>query len=137
MRISCSGWWNLGLTMACLSLSPVATGAQQHRAPRADTLNLYYEFQVEDPVHRLAWPKPQYPDSLRAARVDGEVVVEFVVDTSGRMEAQTLRVTRSTHPAFSRAVLASATGARFAPARIAGRPVRQVVQQTFVFSPPS
>lgn len=69
-----------------------------------------------------------YPDSLRRARAGGEAIVEFVVDTTGRVEVETVGVVAATHPQLAEAARATARGARFFPAERAGRPVRQLAQ---------
>lgn len=80
---------------------------------------------------------PVYPDSLYRAQVPGRVVVEFVVDTAGRAAIETLGVVSSTDPLFTGAVRRAIPEARFTPARIAGRPVPQVVRQAFAFVIPA
>jgi TonB family protein len=71
---------------------------------------------------------PSYPDSLRRARIPGEALVEFVVDTTGRVEVETLSVVSATHPAFGRAARDAVHSAAFTPAQRQGRLVRQLVQ---------
>lgn len=72
--------------------------------------------------------EPIYPDSLKQAHVSGSAVVEFVVDTEGRVETETISVVMASHPAFARAAREAAPSARFYPAMMKGHPVRQVVQ---------
>ena len=76
---------------------------------------------------------PTYPDSLYGAGVEGGVIVEFVVDTTGRVEEKTVGVVSASHPRFADAVLRAVPRSRFRPARRAGQPVRQLVQQPFRF----
>ena len=77
--------------------------------------------------------QPTYPDSLYAAGVEGGVIVEFVVDTTGRVEEKTVGIVSASHPRFADAVLRAVPRSRFSPARRAGHPVRQLVQQPFRF----
>lgn len=79
-------------------------------------------------------PTPRYPESLRAAGIDGEVTLEFVVDTSGRLEAGSVRKISSTADAFVVSVCDALAATRYHPALVAGRRVRQLVHQQFVFS---
>ena len=76
-----------------------------------------------------------YPDSLRRARAAGEAVIEFVVDTTGAVEWETVGVVTATHPLFADAARAAARTARFLPAQRAGRPVRQFVQLPLRWDP--
>lgn len=76
---------------------------------------------------------PTYPEMLRAAGVEGSVLAQFVVDTSGRADIATLRILQSDHALFSDAVKAVLPRLRFAPAEVRGVKVRQLVQQPFRF----
>ncbi|MEO8193751.1 MAG: TonB family protein [Gemmatimonadales bacterium] len=76
-----------------------------------------------------------YPPALLADGVRGSVAAEFVVDTLGRIEAGSLGIIASTHPLFSEAVRQALEGATYQPALREGKPVRQVVQQPFQFTP--
>lgn len=55
--------------------------------------------------------------------------VRLVVDAQGRVEPETVRLVRATHPDYGQAVLAGARAWRFEPALREGIPVRQIVQE--------
>jgi len=55
-------------------------------------------------------------------------LVEVAVDTLGRPEPRTARLVRSSDPGYAAAVLAIVPSLRFEPARMAGRPVRQIYE---------
>ena len=76
---------------------------------------------------------PAYPASLKSARVEGEVFVQFVIDSSGMVLPGSLKVLRSTDSLFVRSVRTVVAGMRFAAAEYNGRKVRQLVQQSFYF----
>jgi TonB family protein len=65
-----------------------------------------------------------YPPLLRDSRVDGEVMVNFVLDEEGRPEMGTAQVTSTTHPAFEEPALRAAERMRFRPAQVGGQDVR-------------
>ena len=97
--------------------------------------NTYYEFQVEKPVMQAPGSAtPQYPDILRQAGVEGDVLVTFVVDTTGKAEPNSLKVLRSTHDLFTKAVQTALPRMRFIPAEVGGKKVKQLVQQPFTFT---
>lgn len=73
-------------------------------------------------------PLPRFPQVLKEAGVGGMARLSFVVDTLGHVELETVRVVESTHPAFALAVRTTLPRMRFAPARVGGRPVRQLVE---------
>ncbi len=79
-------------------------------------------------------PRPEYPHSLRAAAVEGEVLITFVVDTTGRVEQGSLRVLQATHEQFAESVRRWLPKTRYRPAEIGGRRVRQYVQQQVGFT---
>jgi len=99
-----------------------------------DANQVYFEFQVEKRVSVVVDAAPHFPDILRAARVNGKVFGQFVVDTNGRVLPETFRVMSSTHDLFTESVKAALPDMRFTPATIGGKPVRQLVQQPFYFT---
>ena len=68
-----------------------------------------------------------YPGTLRDAGVEGRVVVQFVVDTEGRVEPESIRIVSSTHAAFEAPSRRAAERMRFRPARVNGQPVRVMI----------
>lgn len=76
---------------------------------------------------------PVYPEDLRAQGPDGLVLVRFVLDTTGRIEAGTIRVVSTTHQLFTQAVLDILGDLRYSPAYMAHRKVRARVEQRFEF----
>ena len=71
---------------------------------------------------------------LRSANVEGEVLMQFVVDTTGKVDMSQLKVLKSSHDLFTNAVRQFLGSARYYPAEIGGRKVKQLVQQPFVFN---
>jgi len=96
---------------------------------------VYFDFQTERPVMQAPnSAAPVYPDILRQAGVEGEALVSFVVDTSGRVDQATFKVIRTTHDLFASAVKNVLPRMRFIPAELGDRKVRQLVQQPFSFA---
>lgn len=83
---------------------------------------------LEEPI------PPRYPESLRRAGIEGDVVVKFVVDTTGRVEMRTIEVMRSTHSAFTDAVRETLARLRFAPGAAGERKVRALAVMPFHFT---
>jgi periplasmic protein TonB len=94
---------------------------------------VYLPSLVQDAPELLAAPTPAYPPLLRAAGIQGLVIVTAVVDTLGLAENGSVRIVRSDNPGFDAAALATVRAARFRPARISGRAVRVLVQLPVVF----
>jgi TonB family protein len=78
-------------------------------------------------------PSAVYPASLRAAGVEGDVLVQFVVDAEGEAVPSTLKVIKSSHDLFTQAVSTALPKMRFVPTQLKGKSVRQLVQQPFAF----
>src|SRR3954470_14118031 len=95
----------------------------------------YFEFQVEKPVVPAPGStSPRYPDMLRQAGVEGEVLAQFVVDTTGKAEPNSLKILKSSHDMFIQSVKNALPQMKFIPAEVGGRKVKQLVQQPFTFS---
>ena len=95
----------------------------------------YFDFQVEKAAAAIPGSgNPAYPEMLKSSGVEGEALVQFVVDTSGRAELGSFKVLRASHDAFGQAVRAALPRMRFLPAEIGGRKVRMLVQQPFAFA---
>jgi protein TonB len=77
---------------------------------------------------------PRYPEVLRSAGIEGQVIAIFVVDELGRAEEGSVRFTRAENQLFEDSVRAALRKMRFIPAEIGGRKVRQLVQMPFVFT---
>lgn len=74
----------------------------------------------------LVQPAFRFPVVMRDAGISGRVVMEFVIDTLGRVEKQSVRVLEQTNQAFGQAAQEGLLLARFEPARFGDRPVRQL-----------
>lgn len=94
----------------------------------------YFAGQVEKPAMSLPGALgPIFPDLLRSSGVQGQVLAEFVVDTTGMARMETFRVLKSDHALFTSSVRRALERMRFLPAEVGGRKVPQLVQQTFQF----
>jgi protein TonB len=113
----------------------IAKGVVGGTAPVVNNDQAYFEFQVEKQVAPHAGnPGPRYPDMLRSANVEGEVLAQFVVDTTGRADMGTFKVLKSSHDLFTNAVRSTLPNMRFYAAEIGGRKVKQLVQMPFQFT---
>lgn len=112
-----------------IGMSPTATGASPGKQP-------YFEFQVEKQVTSAPGMEVlKYPDALRVSKVEGEVLAQFIVDSTGRYEAGSLKVLKSSHELFTQALRDALPLMHFTAATVGGVKVRQLVQQPFIFTP--
>jgi len=79
-------------------------------------------------------PTPRYPQALREAGIEGQVVLEFVVDTAGRVDRGSIRVIASPADAFVVSIRDALAATRYHPALVGDHRVRQLVHQEFVFA---
>lgn len=84
-------------------------------------------------MHIVTSAKPRYPEILRQAGIDGGVVVQFIVDTTGRVDMNSVKVLRSTHELFTQAVRNSLPSFRFKPAEVGGRRAVALAEMPFQF----
>ena len=90
-----------------------------------------YFFERVATLRELTYPR--YPDALRVAGVSGRVVLQFVIDTLGRIDPVSVSVLESTDPQFEAAVRTVLPQLRFTPAEIAKEKVPTVARLPFIF----
>ena len=116
------GLWLPLLALFCLLPPPAA------QQPDGDTSAIFMEAIVEERPALLSAPKVQYPTSLKNAGVEGQVLVQAVIDTTGRAVPSTVKVLQSPNSGFDGAARDYVQKAMFRPARIHGRAVRVLMQ---------
>ena len=82
----------------------------------------------------LTGPLPTYPELLRQAGVEGQVVFEALVDTTGRVEATSIALIAATHHGFVASARQALLATLFRPARVGGRAVPMLVRVPFAFA---
>jgi protein TonB len=137
-----SGWMTGTDPMA--AVAPVAGTRDPQQATRppepvddgdqALATALYTEDQVDSAAVRDPNSAgPSYPDVLREQGVQGEVLVEFTVDTTGRADPGSFEVVQASHPLFAQAVREALPRMLFSPAVAHGQRVRQLVRLPMKF----
>jgi len=103
-------------------------------APSLVPDTVFSVLEVDETVERYAWSAaPVYPSELIALGTEGLVQAEYVVDTLGRVDMTTVEVLQSDDSLFTESVRTALGQMRFRPAKRAGKPVRQRVEQKFRF----
>lgn len=116
------------------SLYSVAASAQSTSSTSPDADQTYFDFQVDQAARVRVNHPPIYPEGLRSAHIDGQVLVQFVVDERGSAEMSTFKVVKTTNQEFAEAVRRAISNTAYSPAEIRGKAVKQLVQQPFVFN---
>jgi protein TonB len=114
--------------------APPPTPSAPSDSGDANTSPVYLAAELDQPVERDPMSAgPIYPEELRVKNVEGQVVAEWIVDSTGLADTASFRLIESTHPLFTRAVRETLSGMMFRPAQLMGKPVRQLVRQQFRF----
>jgi TonB family protein len=82
---------------------------------------------VQEKPERLSSPPLAYPELLRQAGIEGVVTIQAIVDTSGRVEANSIKVMASANPAFDQSAKNLVAKTLFRPARVYGHAVRVLI----------
>jgi len=114
---------------------------QQHAIASAQSVNpsnnmTFFEFQVEKPAALRETPHLQYPTAMKRSGISGEVLAQYVVDNTGRVDMRTFKILKSSGPEFTAVVKAALPTWRFDAAVVRGAKVAQLVQQAFEFRAP-
>ena len=81
----------------------------------------------------LSGPRLQYPELLRHAGIEGRVIVQATIDTTGRAEPASVKVIESPNPGFDQAATTWVRRALFRPARVNGLAVRALMKMPIEF----
>ncbi len=99
--------------------------------------DVYREAEVEERPHLISGPPLAYPAPLLLSRIGGRVIIEAVIDTTGRVEDGTVRVLESSDARFNEAAKDYVRAGRFTPGRLAGRAVRVRFEMPVEFKLPT
>src|SRR6266550_6295885 len=84
----------------------------------------------------LSGPRLQYPELLRRAGIEGRVIVQATIDTTGRAEPASVKVIESAHAGFNESAASWVRQALFRPARVNGQAVRALMKIPIEFKSP-
>jgi protein TonB len=110
----------------------VARGITTGPAVRTD--QPYLESVVEERPERISGPLPRYPEILKQAGIDGHVVIEAIIDTTGHAERGSIKILSSTNQLFEQPAREMMAASVFRPGKISGRSVRVRIQQPLNFA---
>lgn len=85
------------------------------------------------PPERLWSPSLAYPPEMFLGGIEGEVVLQGVVDTAGRVDSASIRVLSTTNAAFDAPAVAMLLGTRFRPAQRDGEPINALIEVPISF----
>lgn len=85
----------------------------------------------DSPPTIVSAPKPEYPDFARDMGAEGKVLLKVLVLEDGKVGA--VQVLESPHPILTGKAIDAVRQSLFAPATLAGQPVKATVVMPFVF----
>jgi TonB family protein len=94
---------------------------------------VYFDFQVEKQAVPLPSNAPPHYPIVHFLGMQGSVLAEFIVDTTGRVLPGSVRVMRTANEQLDQPVLNAVRSMRFEPATIHGRRVKELLEMTFTF----
>jgi protein TonB len=100
-----------------------------------DNAQIFMEGQVDDAPTVLTQGPQRYPAALASTGIGGRVVLEFVIDTLGRVDPNSYKVISTPHPAFANAAKEMLSKTVYRPGRMRGQAVAVQVRQAINFNP--
>jgi len=89
---------------------------------------------VEEQPERLAGPQPVFPELLKQAQIQGRVLARAIIDTTGHIEPNSIKILQTPNPGFNPGVIDALRRSVFRPARVHGRAVRIMIDIPFDFT---
>ena len=89
---------------------------------------------VQEKPERLAGPPLVYPPLLQQAGIEGTVMVQAIIDTMGRVEPNSIKITQTANPGFNESAKTVVLKSLFRPARVYGKAVRVLIQIPILYS---
>jgi len=101
---------------------------------RVDPGQAFNEAAVDEKPSMVSPLQPEYPDLLRQAGIEGSVLIEVIIDTTGHAEPASMRVVNSTNKAFEITAREAVLKSLYRPGRVRGQAVRVLVQVPINFN---
>jgi TonB family protein len=121
--------WSTNYATALTTLPSISGRALTSQSQGGDTTCLLGPPATQAPNSAV----PRYPEILKSAGVEGEVLAAFIVRPTGKAEPSSFKVLNSTHKLFASAVRSALPNMNFVPAEVGGKKVSELVQQPFFF----
>jgi TonB family protein len=122
----------LALAMTARAAAQSSDSTQANAQASADSI--YTTYQVDKQATLAKRRSPEYPEALRRRHIQGEVTVQFVVDTSGLVDSTTITITSSTNPLFAASARKAVKRSKFVSAERNGKKVKEIVDMKFTFT---
>jgi protein TonB len=112
----------------------VFQGVEGGTGPVQDLAQVFAEAVVDEKPERISCPALEYPRMMQQANIEGQVLLQFVVETDGHVKNESIEVLNATHKAFEGPARDLISKCLFRPGRVRASPVRVLVQMPIVFN---
>jgi protein TonB len=112
----------------------VFQGVEGGTGPVVDLAQVFAEAVVDEVPERISCPLPEYPRMMQQANIQGQVLLQFVVETDGHVKDENIEVLSASHRAFEGPAKDMISKCLFRPGRVRANPVRVLVQMPIVFT---
>jgi len=99
-----------------------------------DLTQVFAEAVVDEVPERISCPLPEYPRMMQQANIEGQVLLQFVVETDGHVNPSSIESLNSSHKAFEGPARDMISKCLFRPGRVRASPVRVLVQMPIIFN---
>ncbi len=99
-----------------------------------DLTQVFAEAVVDEVPERISCPLPEYPRMMQQANIEGQVLLQFVVETDGHVGSESIETLSSSHRAFEGPARDMISRCLFRPGRVRASPVRVLVQMPIIFN---
>ena len=100
-------------------------------APKSEEVIPFAAVEVK-PMIKGPYTKPEYPELVKKAEIEGTVYVSYVVDTAGNVDD--VKVIRSVHELLDASAVKAVRQYKFTPARQRDKPVKVRIEQPITFT---
>ncbi len=111
----------------------VFSGVEGGTGP-VDLTQVFAEAVVDEVPERISCPLPDYPRMMQQANIEGQVLLQFVVETDGHVNPSSIESLNSSHKAFEGPARDMISKCLFRPGRVRASPVRVLVQMPIIFN---
>jgi protein TonB len=111
----------------------VFSGVEGGTGP-VDLEQVFAEAVVDEVPERISCPPLEYPRMMRQANIEGQVLLQFVVETDGHVKGESIQTLSASHQAFEGPARNLIARCLFRPGRVRARPVRVLVQMPIFFN---
>ncbi len=112
----------------------VFSGLEGGTGPVVDLAQVFAEAVVDEVPERISCPVPDYPRMMQQANIEGQVLLQFIVETDGHVRGGNIEVLSSSHKAFEGPARDMIGKCLFRPGRVRASPVRVLVQMPIIFN---